>query len=104
MPRLRLPGLLAAITISIRAGDSTSALVPGSELQAREASNIFAVLSSVAGDVTELTEGSLKPLIANLNETVGIISELMNDEIKALLGQITEIAGDVASARRVSTS
>ena len=90
------PGLLAAITISIRAGDSTSALVPGSELQAREASNIFAVLSSVAGDVTELTEGSLKPLIANLNETVGIISELMNDEIKALLGQITEIAGDVA--------
>ena len=90
------PGLLAAITISIRAGDSTTALAPGSELQAREASNIFAVLSSVAGDVTELTEGSLKPLLANLNETVGTIGAMMDDEIKTLLGQITEIAGDVA--------
>jgi len=90
------PGLLAAITISIRAGDSTAALTPGGELQAREASNIFAVLSSVAGDVTELTKGSLKPLLINLNEIVGIIGNMMNNEIKTLLGKIAEIASDVA--------
>ena len=90
------PGLLAAIIISIRAGDSTAALEPGGELKAREAANIFSVLSSVAGDVTELTEVSLKPLLTNLNKTVGIIGEMVDDEIKTLLGKITEIAGDVA--------
>ena len=65
-------------------------------IRAREAANIFSVLSSVAGDVTELTEVSLKPLLTNLNKTVGIIGEMVDDEIKTLLGKITEIAGDVA--------
>ena len=61
------PGLLSAITISIQAGKSVAALKPGAQIMSQEAANIFAMVSSVAGDLGALAEHNVKPLLANLN-------------------------------------
>jgi phospholipid/cholesterol/gamma-HCH transport system substrate-binding protein len=65
------PGLLSAITISIQAGKSASALKLGAQIKSQEAANIFAMVSSVAGDLGALAEQSIKPLLANLNLIAG---------------------------------
>ena len=61
------PGLLSAITISIQAGKSVAALKPGAQIKSQEAANIFAMVSSVAGDLGALAEQNVKPLLTNLN-------------------------------------
>ena len=95
------PGLLSAITIAIAAGDSKTALVPGSQVKSRAASNIFAVMSSVAGDISDLAENSIKPLLLSLNQAVGGDGRLLLSDLRTItadLGQrIPRIADDIES-------
>lgn len=84
-------GLLAAITVNVSAGQSARALNPGNEIKAREASNLFAVMSSVASDVGDLTQTSIKPLLATLNDlAVTDIKPLL-----AALGRTADTFGNV---------
>jgi len=61
-------GLLSAVVVNVRAGASETPLEPGSEISSVEASDLFAAMSSVAEDVGELIEVSLKPMLAALGE------------------------------------
>ncbi len=47
-------GLLSAVAINIHAGDSKAVLHPGDEISGKEQQNMFEVVSSVAGEITEL--------------------------------------------------
>lgn len=90
------PGLLAAVTVSIHVGSSPIALKPGSEIKARQSRNIFAVLSSVASDVTALSEQSLRPLLDNLNDTVRTVGVMLEGDVKELVGELTRLTTDLA--------
>jgi len=61
-------GLLSAVVVNVRAGASTTLLEPGSEISSVEAPDLFAAMSSVAEDVGELIEGSIKPILDTLGE------------------------------------
>jgi phospholipid/cholesterol/gamma-HCH transport system substrate-binding protein len=61
-------GLLSAVVVNVRAGASETFLEPGSEISSVEAPDLFAAMSSVAEDVGELIEESLKPTLAALGE------------------------------------
>lgn len=61
-------GLLAAVVVNIGAGGSETLLAPGSEIPSAEAPDLFATMSAVAGEVGEILEESLKPLLASLGE------------------------------------
>jgi phospholipid/cholesterol/gamma-HCH transport system substrate-binding protein len=61
-------GLLSAVVVNVRAGASETPLEPGSEISSVEAPDLFAAMSSVAEDVGELIEKSLKPMLAALGE------------------------------------
>ena len=61
-------GLLSAVVVNLRAGASETLLEPGSEIPSVEAPDLFAAMSSVAEDVGELIEGSLKPMLDALGE------------------------------------
>lgn len=90
------PGLLAAVTVSIHAGTNPLALRPGSEIKARQSRNIFAMLSSVASDVTALSEQSLKPLLENLNHTVQMVGVMLEGDVRELVGELTRLTTDLA--------
>jgi phospholipid/cholesterol/gamma-HCH transport system substrate-binding protein len=89
------PGLLAAITISIQAGQSTNALKPGGQVKSQEAANIMAVVSSVAGDLGQLAEQSVKPLLANLNQVATEVLAILERDGKGLVRNAAAMIEDI---------
>lgn len=71
------PGLLAAVTLAVNAGESATALDPGSEIKAQERSDMFAAVANVAGDFGDLSNNYLKPLLRNVDNTVTQIGEFL---------------------------
>ncbi len=71
------PGLLAAVTLSITAGKTQTPLKPGAEVTARERADIFAAVSNVAGDFSDLTNNHIKPLLTNVDNAVTAINEFL---------------------------
>lgn len=94
--RVASSGLLAAVTVNIDAGPGGEAMKPGSQVEGKEADNIFAAVSSVASDMTNLTEKSLKPLLANIDRTVSTVAGLLEGEVQALVGQLGSLAQDLS--------
>jgi len=62
------PGLLAAITIDIRAGRSQTLLEPGSELAGQDLESVFSAVGSLAGRVDDIVEHDIGPLLASVAE------------------------------------
>ncbi len=71
------PGLLAAVTLAVNAGESATALDPGSEIKAQERSDMFAAVANVVGDFGDLSNNYLKPLLRNVDNTVTQIGEFL---------------------------
>jgi phospholipid/cholesterol/gamma-HCH transport system substrate-binding protein len=89
------PGLLSAITISIQAGKSANALKPGGQVKSQEAANIFAMVSSVAGDLGVLAEQNVKPLLANLNQIAAEILAILDKDGKNLVRNAAAMVEDI---------
>lgn len=85
------PQLLAAVTINISAGESAVALSPGDGVRGQDGANVFAAVSMLAGEVGELTRGSIKPLLATLNETVGAAGRILAADGAALSGELRSL-------------
>jgi len=102
--KIEAPGLLSAITLSIRAGKSETALKPGTEVTGEEASDIFAMVSTVAGEIGSIAEKDIRPLIANLtplletiNRAVGGFGDIMEGDGKILAADMVGLVGELSS-------
>ncbi len=95
--QIAAPGLLAAVAININAGSSKAALKPENEIKAKEAADMFSVLSDVAGNIGDLTETSLKPLIANINRTVAMVGDLLEEDGRDAIKQTVALVRDLAA-------
>jgi phospholipid/cholesterol/gamma-HCH transport system substrate-binding protein len=89
------PGLLAAITISIQAGKSPNPLKPGSQVKSQEASNIMAMMSSVAGDLGMLAEQNVKPLLVNLDRVATEVLAILEKDGKGLVRNAAAMIEDI---------
>ncbi len=87
------PGLLSAITISITAGKSAAALKPGAQIKSQEAANIFAAMSSIAGDIGLMTAEDIKPLLANVNQIAVMVRDMFEKE--DLVGKAVSAIGNI---------
>lgn len=98
-------GLLAAVTLNVEAGSSPEPLKPGSEVRARDAANMFAVMSSVAADVGELAQTTIKPLLLTLNELaatdirplLATLNDLASKDLRPLLATMSRTAESFAN-------
>jgi phospholipid/cholesterol/gamma-HCH transport system substrate-binding protein len=86
------PRLLAAVTINISAGESAVALSPGGMVRGRDGADVFAAMSMLAGEVSELTRGSLRPLLATLDQTVGAAGKILATDGAALSAELRAVA------------
>lgn len=93
--RVTASGLLAAITINITAGQSPKALKPGAQIAGEPAANIFAAISSVAGNINDLTETTIKPLLVNLNRAVVQFGDIMEKDGADTARQLHEAANEL---------
>jgi phospholipid/cholesterol/gamma-HCH transport system substrate-binding protein len=89
-------GLLSAIIIDIRAGQSKTMLSGGSEIPGRLPPSIVAALSSVAGVVTTLIDESIEPLLESLGQEAPAILSKLNDfstELNVAVRNVNRLVG-----------
>ena len=89
-------GLLAAVTIEIKAGKSAEMLKPGSRIQGKGAANIMAAVSNIASELTDVTENNIKPLLDNLNKTVLTFGNVVNTEGTGLIRDMRQLTSVVS--------
>ncbi len=101
--KIAAPGLLSAITLSIRAGKDSIALEPGAEIIGEEASDIFSMVSSVAGEIGAIAERDIRPLIAKLtplletiNRAAGGFGDLMQGDGKILASDMVKLVKELS--------
>ncbi|MBL4616045.1 MAG: MCE family protein [Magnetovibrio sp.] len=101
--RIGASGLLSAITINIDAGTSPIAHKPDTQVIAQEASDLFKVMSGVAGDISNLAENDLRPLLATINTAVGnfaitveLVGELLDEDGQRMIKQFANVADDLS--------
>jgi phospholipid/cholesterol/gamma-HCH transport system substrate-binding protein len=84
-------GLLADVFIGITEGESSVALVPGSEIVGREGGDVFAAVSELAGNVSDLTRNKLTPLVERLGKSVDAVSGTLESGAPALVQDALEL-------------
>jgi len=75
--QVRAEGLLAAISIDIRAGESGEPLRPGDSIRGVERRDVMAAVSDTANTLRDLTVNSVAPLVSNLNRYVSGVGEVL---------------------------
>ncbi len=90
-------GLLAPVVISIKSGKSEKTLKPGRMITSKESANVFAAISEVAGEMSELSNSSLKPLLITVNQAVRTFEKILGDDGKALVKEIRLVIKDIST-------
>lgn len=87
-------GLLSAITIDIKEGESPEPVSPGGTIQGEEATSIFNAVNDVAAELRTLSQDSIRPLISNLDKEINLLSSelhsLISDNIRPMVKRLDE--------------
>lgn len=75
--QMKSSGLLSAMAIDIRAGESHTGLKPDDYIRGRPATDIFAAVSDTANALKRLTETHLEPMLTNLDEYIDSIGQIL---------------------------
>lgn len=89
-------GLLAAITIDLQAGKSEALAKPGDMLKGAGGANMMAAVSSLAGDMGDLTQNGLKPLLASLLHYVDTLGATLEKTAPDLLANMQKLSTDLS--------
>ncbi|MDZ7752032.1 MAG: MlaD family protein [Gammaproteobacteria bacterium] len=89
--RMMATGLLAALSINISQGTSTDMLSPGEDLKGEAGGDLFSVLHTVAIDLNELAQTSLRPLLDNLNLQLEHVAAELSTHGPLLLSRSSEL-------------
>ncbi|SDH45219.1 MlaD family protein [Roseospirillum parvum] len=111
LARIAASGLLAAVAIDIKAGESGKPIPEDGVIPSQQRANMFAALNEVASEITDLSQSSIRPLLQNLNNYVEALGgSLVGDaptivaDLKtaaaALAEKVPEISQSVASFSR----
>ncbi len=96
--RIAAPSLLAAKTIDISAGTAANALAPGAQVGSAPASDMFATIRSVAGELHSLNREGLRPLILDLRQVVKQVNSLLSGDVTATTAAIRDMADELHDA------
>ncbi len=94
--RVASSGLLSAVTVDISGGVASEMLPPGSEITSGSAANIFAAMNDVAGQITDLNQNALKPLLISLNKQVGTLGAILEKSAPELMHNLVAVTADLA--------
>ncbi len=89
-------GLLSAMTIDIRGGQSEKAIQPGGEIQGISSSNFFATLSELSAQFGTLSNESIRPLLQSLNNLAARFDKASQENLPAILKDVQTITSALA--------
>jgi len=90
-------GLLSALTINIRAGDSPTPLRPGDKIVGSENADLFAAVSTLTEQVSSLMDSDVRPLLLNLNTAVNSAALLLAEDGQEISQQLRDILAQVGT-------
>ncbi len=100
-------GLLSDVFIVLEQGESDQLLQVDAEITSRGVSDIFGSLGELAGNVNDLTENQIKPLIDTVSERIDNITLNLEDstpevidDLKQLLGRLDDAAAGMQQILR----
>lgn len=105
--RIFSPGLLSDPQIDIVEGDSQISLVPGGRLKGKEAADLFGAIDTVAYEVKDLSEKSIRPLLKNLGLRVDSISkrfDVVGNDLTEGIPQIVSSVNTLLGSMNASAS
>jgi phospholipid/cholesterol/gamma-HCH transport system substrate-binding protein len=86
--RIVMPGILTEKQIDISEGRSRQPLRPGDTLAGQEAPDLMALLNLLGGDLQDIADSSLKPMLANFNEVSLQLRRLLSTENQQQLADL----------------
>lgn len=90
-------GVLAPQTIDIKAGISPKPLQPGATIKGGGAGGLMSTVEGLAGNVDEITDEALLPLLKNINEQVTLLGTILKDDIRPLAQNSNKVMAAAAT-------
>jgi len=82
------PGLLAAPLVDIKEGKSSELIASGGEIPGAAGANLMDSVATLAGDLGQIAETSLKPLLAKVTEKVDTVGNSLDQNLPATLADM----------------
>ncbi len=92
--RIGSSNLLANKTIDISGGVSQVAIAAGDAIPGAPPADMFAAMSSLAGDIGDLNRDSVRPLIDRIGGVVAEIDTLIRRDLGRITASVAMVAGD----------
>ena len=90
--RIRTSGLLSAVAIDIRAGESEEMLEPGGRIQGQARVDVFAAITDAANTLRDLTESDIRPFIKNVSKYINTFGQALSKDGSALIADLAVVA------------
>jgi len=91
-------GLLAAVSLNLRAGRSQEMLKPGDRIEGRGSANLMASVNDLASDIRNLTESDIKPVIAKISEVLTGVGQMVGTDGQAMSGDLRQLVQNLSQA------
>jgi phospholipid/cholesterol/gamma-HCH transport system substrate-binding protein len=96
LARMAASGLLSALSIDIKGGRSDTLIPPGGVIPGSNGGSIFAALSDIAGQVEDISDNGLKPLLDKLNVYTDQLGGAATQSIPDIAENLRRISADLA--------
>ena len=93
--RIAASSFLAAKTVEIYAGKSSELVALGGDIQSGPPADVFSLVASVAADIGDLSENSLKPLVAKVSDIIGRLGTKTEANLDELFQSLNAIADEI---------
>jgi phospholipid/cholesterol/gamma-HCH transport system substrate-binding protein len=101
--RIHSQGLLADTVVAISEGHAQSFLEPGAALDGERGVDLFASMGALAGDIGDLSEHAIRPLLENLSRSVQQVGGELQTRLPLILDQVQQLVAKLdASATHLS--
>ncbi|HSE73198.1 MAG TPA: MlaD family protein [Dongiaceae bacterium] len=93
--RISASSFLAAKTVEVSAGKSADLVKVGGEILGGPPADAFSLMAQVAGQIGDLSENSLKPLIQNVDDIIKRLGNNTDANLEELFSSLQAIAKNV---------
>lgn len=93
--RIAASSFLSAKTIEVTGGRSPELIAPGGEIPGGSPADMFSLMSSVAAEIGDLSNSSLKPMLAKISEMIDRIGTSTESNLDQLFASLNAIARNV---------
>lgn len=91
-------GLLSAVVVEIRGGSEEEAVKPGGTIAAAPGGNVLSAMNNIAAEVTDLSENSVRPLLANINTQVDRLGTILETDAPRFARALADVTEQVAES------